>query len=53
MKVIKKGLEEGLDVSVYANEVFNENQMKAILFCLRENLKLKLSSNENEVLILK
>jgi len=26
--------------------------MKAILFCLRENLKLKLSSNENEILIL-
>jgi len=27
--------------------------MKAILFCLKENLKLKLSSNENEILILK
>ena len=52
MEVIKVGLEEGLDVSVYANEVFNEKQMKAILFCLKENLKLKLSSNENEILIL-
>ena len=52
MDVIKTGLEENLDVSVYARDVFNEYQMKAILFCLRENLKLKLSSNENEILIL-
>jgi len=27
--------------------------MKAILSCLREDLKLKLSSNENEILISK
>ena len=53
MELIKVGLEEGFDVSVYATEDFNEKQMEAILSCLRENLNLKLSSNENEILILK
>jgi len=52
MEVIRIGLEEGYDVSVYAREIFNERQMKVILSCLKENLKLKLSSNENKILIL-
>ena len=52
MEVIRIGLEEGYDVSVYAREIFNEKQMKVILSCLKENLKLKLSSNNNEILIL-
>ena len=53
MELIKVGLKEGFDVSVYAREDFNENQMKAILSCLRENLNLKFVPNENEILVSK
>ena len=44
MKQIKKGLKQGLDVSIYAKPEYNSSQMSEI----RENLENKLNVNKSK-----